>query len=64
MTHAINDLVRRAAGTPVPTQEEREEDRRREREWAALTPAQKLQQAIAKAAARVRAADNSREQTR
>ena len=60
----MNAFLRRAAGKPAPSEAERAEREREEREWAALTPVEKLQRAIEKAAARVRADGGDKEQTR
>ena len=47
---SMSDVIRRAAGRPAPTEAERRHEQQRADAWAALTPAEKFQQAIDKAA--------------
>ena len=61
---SMTDRIRRGAGRPAPSEEERRQEQRRAGEWASLPPAEKLQQAIDRAAARARPATEKREAKR
>ena len=61
---SMTDLLRRAAGRPAPNEAEREEDRRRQDEWASLTPPQRFMRKVDDAARKSQAAPKEGEQPR